>query len=290
MTNLDQFESVFRAAAKPTFALAPPALSRVMILSDLPAEEAALFAGAVRGWLAHALGDERELTYDTVAGSAFASAKDVLDLVESRRPDLVVTYRNLHSDAWQWPFSLGEHLDVLCQAANTPVLVLPHPKAPESGDAYAHVLKDTDRVMALTDHLAGDDHLINTAIALTQSGGTLYLAHLEDQRVFDRYLAVIAKIPQLDTDTARATIAEQLLKEPRDYIRSVREVVQAADVALTIEKRVQMGRQLADYRAVIEAEQIDLLVIDAKDEDQLAMHGLAYPLAIELRQLPLLLV
>ncbi len=27
-----------------------------------------------------------------------------------------------------------------------------------------------------------------------------------------------------------------------------------------------------------------------KDEDQMAMHGMAYPLAIELRQIPLLLL
>ena len=35
---------------------------------------------------------------------------------------------------------------------------------------------------------------------------------------------------------------------------------------------------------------IDLLVMHTKDEDQLAMHGLAYPLAIELRDIPLLLI
>ena len=34
----------------------------------------------------------------------------------------------------------------------------------------------------------------------------------------------------------------------------------------------------------------DLLVMHTKDEDQLAMHGLAYPLAIEVRTVPLLLL
>ena len=35
---------------------------------------------------------------------------------------------------------------------------------------------------------------------------------------------------------------------------------------------------------------VDLVVLNTKDEDQLAMHGLAYPLAIELRQIPLLML
>lgn len=30
--------------------------------------------------------------------------------------------------------------------------------------------------------------------------------------------------------------------------------------------------------------------MNTKDEDQLAMHGLAYPLAVELREIPLLML
>ena len=37
-------------------------------------------------------------------------------------------------------------------------------------------------------------------------------------------------------------------------------------------------------------DEVDLLVLNTKDDDQLAMHGLAYPLAIELREIPLLLL
>jgi hypothetical protein len=35
---------------------------------------------------------------------------------------------------------------------------------------------------------------------------------------------------------------------------------------------------------------VELLVINTKDDDQLAMHGLSHPLAIELSDLPLLLL
>ena len=45
--------------------------------------------------------------------------------------------------------------------------------------------------------------------------------------------------------------------------------------------------QSAFYQAI---DRVDLLVMNTKDEDQLAMHGLAYPLAVELRQIPLLML
>ena len=41
----------------------------------------------------------------------FESVKDLLDRVEENRPDLVVTHRNLRSEAWRWPYSLGEYLE-----------------------------------------------------------------------------------------------------------------------------------------------------------------------------------
>ena len=34
----------------------------------------------------------------------------LLALVEQERPDLICTYRHLHSGAWRWPYGLGEHL------------------------------------------------------------------------------------------------------------------------------------------------------------------------------------
>jgi len=36
--------------------------------------------------------------------------------------------------------------------------------------------------------------------------------------------------------------------------------------------------------------EIDLLVMHTKTDDHLAMHGAAYPLAVELRQIPILMI
>ena len=46
----------------------------------------------------------------------------------------------------------------------------------------------------------------------------------------------------------------------------------------------------SDYRRLIAERNVKLLVMNTKDEDQLAMHGLAYPLSVELRDTPLLLL
>ncbi len=51
-----------------------------------------------------------------------------------------------------------------------------------------------------------------------------------------------------------------------------------------------MGNHLRDYRRLIEEHKVDLLVMNTKDDEQLAMHGLAYPLTVELRNTPMLLL
>ena len=59
---------------------------------------------------------------------------------------------------------------------------------------------------------------------------------------------------------------------------------------MTVDAIVSFGHKLADYLAYVDELQINLLLMPGKDEDQLAMHGLSYPMAIELRQIPLLIV
>ena len=125
---------------------------------------------------------------------------------------------------------------------------------------------------------------------MTEDGGTLTLSHVEDAQVFERYLDVISKIPSIDTDNARATIEARLLKEPTDYIDSVRDALAAANMPVTVEAMVQLGHQLSDYRRLIDERRIDMLVLNTRDDEQLAMHGLAYPIAVELRAVPILML
>lgn len=286
MSSVDQFESVFKSATKDPFHLEDIQIKKVLLVNDCDETERVTLDQLVRPFLS-AIDKRNPLEWVTLNGEDFKSVQDLLNGIEQHRPDLIVTYRHLHSDAWQWPYSLGEHLDVMTQVTDTPVLVLPHPKRE---DRVLESLKNTDRVLAITDHLTGDDRLASFGIYFTEENGTLFLTHIEDEEAYDRYMELISKIPEIDTETARKKIRNQILKEPADYIRSCQEFMKEKGQKIKIESLVEMGRQLESYKSWIDEHEVDLIIMNTKDEDQLAMHGLAYPLVVELRTIPLLLL
>lgn len=285
MTKLDQYESAFRSADKVVYVYERIEPREILLVSDVSGEVAERLLDSSRRFLSVLAGDEHR--WQRLDGDGFDSVGSLLEAVESREPDLIVTYRHLHSNAWQWPYSLGEHLDVLTQATDVPVIVLPHPDA---GWALPHSLQNTDRVMAITDHLSGDDRLVNWALRFTEPGGACWLTHVESGADFDRLLDVIAKIPEIETETARVLIQARLLMEATDYIEFCRKAIEAQGLDVRLEPRVSMGHRLSEYRRLVEEHRIDLLVMNTLDGEQLAMHGHAYPLAIELRQIPLLML
>lgn len=280
MSLIDQFESVFRAASKPVYRPTPRRFETVLLLTDLP-QDAAEAYGAQARQLVHAARGLGAAPWIIADADAAPTVGDLLALIERTQPDLVVAYRNLHSSGWKWPYTLGDHVVVLTQVTAVPVLLLPRPEQLDPS-------RGTDRVMAVTDHLAGEASLVDAAVAFTPPGGALHLAHVEDDAVFARYVDLISKIPNLPTDEAEKGLRERMLKEPTDYIASVRAAL--ADVDLSVEADVRMGHRLATWRQLVNQHGVDLLVLNTKDEDQLAMHGLAYPLAVELRTLPLLML
>ncbi len=286
MSRIDQFESVFRAAGRTVFGYEPIALGRVLVVTDLDADGAARIGGQVGEFLdQHGL--DANAHQRNVSGVEFSTVKGLLDLVEAETPDLICTYRHLHSEAWHWPFSLGEYVDVLAQATTTPVLLLPHPEAGRIAD---HAMQDTGVVMAMTDHLAGDQRLVSFAAQMVDRDGRLLLTHVEDGHTFERYMEVISKLPRIDTDEASQDILQQLLEEPQQYIDSCRQVLAETRPDMTVEAVVKVGLRLAEYSQLIEEHEVDLLVLNTKDAEQLAMHGIAYPVVMELRQIPVLLI
>ncbi len=285
MTNLDQFQSVFKSADKAVFSYARPVFRKVLVVTDLGSADTAGIEGRVRSLLS--VIDEAGTSWETLSGDAFASVRALLERIEEIKPDLIVTYRHLHSEAWKWPHSLGEYLDVMTQATNVPVMVLPHPDAQR---ALPHSIKNTDRVMAITNHLTGDNQLVNMAVAFSAPGGTCWLTHIESQPEFERFMEAVSKIPAIDTDVTRETLSAQLLKEPRDFIAACRTAIEAHGLPIKIEEVVAMGRKVAEYRELIVTRKIDLLVLHTKDDDQMAMHGAAYALAVELRGTALLML
>ncbi len=286
MTNVDQFESMFRSASREVFRHESIDIQSVLVITDREETQARSFGRQVRSLLT-VLGSETEIQWHDLAGSEFQTAGELLALVQSTAPDLICTYRNLHSTAWRWPYSLGAHLDLLTQHLDVPVMVLPHPLAERAAD---HAMEDTDTVMAITDHLTGDRRLVNYGLRFTASNGNLWLTHVEEEATFERYLEAIAKIPSIDTDEARDRLREQLLKEPLDYIAGCIEVLRTEDHAVNIQHEVTFGCHLSEYKRLIQEHGVDLLIMNTKDDGQLAMHGMAYALAVELREIPLLML
>jgi nucleotide-binding universal stress UspA family protein len=286
MSKLDQFASAFKSAAKAQYQHAPVTIDKVMVMTDLPVDGSRRFAKDVEEFL-RVIGEKGSVEWQEHHVSPGEDVGALLEVIERCRPKLICCYRNLHGRARSFPFSLGAQVDVLTQATTTPVLLLP---APTSENRLVPGCVATNTVMVLTDHLTGSDRLIDYGVGFASDRGALVLAHLEDDATFERYISTIAKIPALDTEVARVEIFNQLLKEPKDYIESVRRVVLEQFPGLTVHKEVRMGHHVSDCREIIDQHAIDLVVMNTKDEDQLAMHGLAYPLAIELRDLPLLLL
>ncbi len=286
MTNVDQFESMFRSASREVYRYEHINFESAIVITDLDATQAKEFGEKMRRFLT--LNDaNNKIQWRDVTGSEFQTAGDLLSLVEAAKPSIICTYRNLHSSAWRWPYSLGAHVDLLTQHTDVPIMLVPHPQANQSA---AHACKNTDTVMAITNHLTGDDRLVNYALRLVGPNGKLWLTHVEDDATFDRYLDAISKIPALDTDTTRTALRKQLLKEPRDYIQSCVETLRTAGLQVTIEQLVLFGHHLSQYQQLIQQHEVDLLVLNTKDDNQLAMHGMAYALAVELRHIPLLML
>lgn len=284
MTKVDQFESVFRAATKTPFKYEPVEVGSVLVVSDRPESEANAFGERVRAFLS-VLDRGENVRWTTVHGGQFDTVPQLLELVEKERAGLICTYRHLHSESWRWPYTLGEYIDVLTQATSTPVLVLPHPER-----ASDRAFTDTDVVVAMTDHLVGDDRLVNWAARFTDAGGRLVLSNVEDAAAFERFMEVVGRIPSIDTEDARRKIQERFERDAHEYIGGCERALTRAGLPFSLQEVVARGHHLSEYLRIVEEHDADLLVMNTKDDDQLAMHGLAYPLAIEVRSIPLLLL
>jgi len=286
MSTVDQFESVFKAAAKTTYLHEKPTLGKVLLVTDLDDSQAALYLQTIRKFLGDVL-PENDTDWIVLHKNDYQNVKDLLEKVERQQPDLLVTYRNLRSEAWRWPYSLGEHLDVLTQVTTTPVLVLPHPDRDDSAALFA---SPPEKVMAVSGHLCGEGNLVKYAAAFTPKGGKLLLSHIEDETTLNRYLDAIGKIPEMDTEVAKENILTRLLKDAKDFSEAARTGLAEADLGIEVVGTAKVGRRLEDYKRLIEDDQIDLLVMHAKEDDQMAMHGMAHPLAVELRSVSILLL
>ena len=287
MSHVDQFESAFRSAIRPVYQPHEIELSCVLTISDLSTEDGSAFADANKVYLKSLLTTENKIRWEDLGKGSYDSTATLLEKVQGIKPSLIVTYRNLDTDDWQFQNSVGSRLDTLINQTGFPVLVVPHPKTSHSTD-YRHTRNSN--VIAITDHLTDDHTLIDFAAAFVDTPGSMVLAHLEDKNTFDRYLEAISRITTIDTDDAAEKIRDQLLKDPMAYIQSCRERLQSSRPQIEVRDIVEFADDISRFKSHIQAQSANLLVMRGIDHDQPGIHGIAQRLINEIRQIPVLVV
>ena len=281
MSNIDEFESLFRRAERDAFTYRPPEVRRVAVLTDRDE----MFGREVEKAARQLLPCLADAEFTILGGDRLGSVARIEQTVEESSPDLLVTFRLLGEPEKIPPHSLGRYLDVLTQTLPPPCLVL--------GGTSADPVLPTEQarsVVVLTDHIRGDSRLISSAAGLCADDAELHLCHVEDDAVFERYMEAIGKVPGLDSELARVQVQDVLLDEAESYIAAAETVLKKAGVHRNTHAHVTRGHRLETFRGLIEQYEASLVVLNTKDEGQLAMHGIAYAVAVEITDRPLLML
>ena len=283
MNQIDEFESMFRRAEREAFSYQDVPLGHITLVTDGPPAAAEAIQAEIQAFMPRlpATADWRR-----IIGDDYHDVGRLLERIAEQPTDLLITYRHLQHESQVPQHSLGVFLDVITQATDIPVLVLPG----TAGHPISLANELCDRVLLVTDHITGDDRLINHGVRMCAEGGTVWLCHVEDDAIFARYMRAIERIPEIDSVQARELINAQLLKDASDFIETCITELNEKLPSLSYRSVVERGHHLNEYRKIIEADGVDLVVANTKDEGQLAMHGMAYSLAVELMETPLLLL
>lgn len=281
--HIDEFESIFRRSERELLQYVEVPIQAVTVISDQNQEVA---AGTIETMKKFVPRLEGVSNWRTICGNDFRTVAELLERLDQEQTDLVVTHRHLHEQSFVPRHSLGVYLDVLTQTTAFPVFVLPGAAASPSSVAE----RICDRVMVVADHISGDNRLINYGARMCRTGGSMWLCHVEDDRVFQRYMEAISRIPEIDSDDARVLIENQLLKDAQEFVDGCVQIIQESGPNISVRSHVGRGHHLQDYQSLIKDNDVDLLVVNTKDDDQLAMHGRAYSLSVELTDVSMLLL
>lgn len=282
MSSIDQFESVFRSAVNPTYEPRPFPLQSVLLLSDLDDDAEREYLGDVERFFS-GLASPPKIT--SLPKEQSVQIPELVRQVSELGPDLIVTHRHLHNEVAEHTYTLGDHIEVLTQVTDSPILLFPHSNAWPRERFIA-----PSRVLVLTDHLTEHPQLVDAALAMLRTPGQLTLAHVEDESVFERYIHHISKIPEIDTEIARQLLEAKLLGEARRFIELTEAELKRQSLSVQVHAEVKMGHRLQSYVDLVKEHHIELVVMQTKDQDQVAMHGLSYPLSVELQHTPLLML
>lgn len=285
MSDLGAFESVFRRALRTRYEYEAVSLTNVLVISDLVEEEESGFLTSIKAYLQSKFGDTpyelKVLGKKDVAPWAHLRAR-----IHQINPDLIISYRMLWVEDITAPKSLGSYIDLLSQDTEFPLLVMPHPRLHDINE----ILNKPGAILAASEHAYANHRQVNYALKFVENGAPLVLVHIEDEDTFNYYMDSIEKIPSLDTEVARDSLHDQLLAGPVHYAESVQEYIEAHFPNIDIQTHIKFGHLITAYQELLKAQLVDLLVTNTKDDTQLAMHSIGYSLAVEFRQIPVLLL
>ncbi|RMG36829.1 MAG: hypothetical protein D6725_09980 [Planctomycetota bacterium] len=284
MDVIDEFQSVFRRAERPHFRYDRPSLRSVLLVTDRNRADAA----RIRDLATAYCGTLSTCRWEFVVDEDYRKAAELLEIVRSARPDLVVTYRYLDEHGLIPHHALGVYVELLAQCSPAPVLLLP--ASGRTDFPVPSELPQCREVIVVTDYLTGDDRLVNYGAALAPDDGKLVLSHIEDSVTFRRYMRAVERIPDVPTEPLRQQLSQQLLHDAERYADSAAEALRGARPGLRVESVVRFGRSLRHYAELIAEYTADLVVFNTQAEDQHAMSGLSYSMATEFSHVPLLLV
>lgn len=282
MSTIDQFESVFRSSIRPNYQKSYLPLINLLLISDLDDQEASQYLIEVEKFFSD-ISVPPKITH--LSKDKSLDLDELLQEVEKISPDLIITHRHLHSRQINNKYTLGDHIEVLTQITSVPILLFPHHQAWRKD-----LFTPPDRVMVLSDQLSENPTLVDAALSILSTPGHLLFAHVEDETIFDYYLKIIGKLPEIDTELAQEQIKVQLLREAELFIKAISESLQDQEKEVMTSSHITMGHPLREYVHFVTTNQIDLVVIQGKDDRQMAILGLSYALAVELNELPLLIL
>lgn len=285
MRDLGEFVSVFKRALRDRFEYERKEIGKILVVTDLMPKHVGAYTEKARHFL------DPEFKRDTyqivsISGSDWSNWADLRTILDREQPDLVITYRLLRAAHPEMLTSLGVYVDTLTQVTPYPVLLLPNPHF-DSAESSPDQL---GCVVVATEHMYADHSLVNYGIRFTPAENSLLLCHVEDESTFEYYMKAIEKVPELDNDLARERLGEQLTAMPRYYAESVHEKIEENGTRVKLQSIIEFGHIIAKYRELIAREPVSLLVFTTKDDTQLAMHSLGYSLAVEFRNMPVLLL
>ncbi len=274
--QIDKFESRFKSAYKKGYNYQNIEFSKITLITRKNLNHAKKIQEISSNLLPQY---KEQYEWSLLPEDSFSSVREVLEKIEEFKPDIIISERNIKVTEESLVYGLSPYVETITQVTQTPVLLL----ANQSTEQLEASIQNCDKVLAETNRLTGDDRIINWAVAFARPNGSLHLNHIEDSKTFNRYAEVLEKIPEINSALAQTKLKEELLKLPSDFISSVEKVLKTEVPELTVEGFVVLGHSIKDYKKFIETHEIDLLIVNSKNEDHLAMEGIAYEIAVEFK-------